>query len=345
VEEWNQWRQQRVVEIPDLHLAQLSGKNLAGANFNDANLWYANLSGATLSGAYLVQAYLRNANLSDANLREAYLGRADLSDANLSGANLSGANLSGANLARANLEGATLINCRIHGVSAWDVRFSNETEQSSLVVENEYMPYKDSFTVGDLENAQFIYLLRSSEKSQQIERIRQVMAAVDLEDKDIANRTATELEPPSSTVGATIENEETSVMAPTEVEQEGPQNFADAKRNIEEAMVGLSSEAKEQAFIEMMSAALSTEEQQGMTREMVKRVGLGPPSSRMTDRIWLMIVGSFATVFVLSAVALMVGVLLDRGTELQILLTVVTTVAGVLAGFISGRASTGENPS
>ena len=65
--------------------------------------------------------------------------------------------------------------------------------------------------------------------------------------------------------------------------------------------------------------------------------GLLVPDQPVTNRIWTIIVGAFALVFVLSAVALFV-VALQTG-EIQTLLTVVTTVAGILAGFISGRAS------
>jgi type IV secretory pathway VirB2 component (pilin) len=60
--------------------------------------------------------------------------------------------------------------------------------------------------------------------------------------------------------------------------------------------------------------------------------------------IWKVTVGVFACVFVLATISLCVGALWSRG-DVQTLLTVVTTVAGILAGFISGRASTGGTPS
>lgn len=69
------------------------------------------------------------------------------------------------------------------------------------------------------------------------------------------------------------------------------------------------------------------------------------PDQKVTNSIWLWIVRTFA--FVLGATtlaligAIFVGFWRKIDTALvQILLTVVTTVAGILAGFISGRAST-----
>jgi len=63
------------------------------------------------------------------------------------------------------------------------------------------------------------------------------------------------------------------------------------------------------------------------------------PGRKAIDRIWLIVVGAFAFVLCSSAVALIASVFVqpDQGLA-QILLTVFTTVAGILAGFISGKA-------
>src|SRR5215211_5463950 len=68
------------------------------------------------------------------------------------------------------------------------------------------------------------------------------------------------------------------------------------------------------------------------------------PTQPVTDWIWKVTVGVFASVFVLATLALCAGALWFKG-DVQTLLTVVSTVAGILAGFISGRASTGGTPS
>jgi hypothetical protein len=69
------------------------------------------------------------------------------------------------------------------------------------------------------------------------------------------------------------------------------------------------------------------------------------PTQRVTDWIWQVIVGVFALAFILAVLTLCATVLWQTGGEIQTLLTVITTVAGILAGFISGRASTGGPPS
>jgi hypothetical protein len=68
------------------------------------------------------------------------------------------------------------------------------------------------------------------------------------------------------------------------------------------------------------------------------------PTQPVTDWIWKVTVGVFASVFVLATLALCAGALWFKG-DVQTLLTVVTTVAGILAGFISGRASAGGSTS
>jgi hypothetical protein len=68
------------------------------------------------------------------------------------------------------------------------------------------------------------------------------------------------------------------------------------------------------------------------------------PTQQVTNRIWQIIVWAFSIVFVLGTGALIVGVFINP-QQLQILVTVFTTVAGILAGFISGRASSSESPS
>jgi hypothetical protein len=68
------------------------------------------------------------------------------------------------------------------------------------------------------------------------------------------------------------------------------------------------------------------------------------PTQPVTDWIWKVTVGVFASVFVIATLALCASALWSQG-DVQTLLTVVTTVAGILAGFISGRASTGGTAS
>src|SRR5215212_9564190 len=66
------------------------------------------------------------------------------------------------------------------------------------------------------------------------------------------------------------------------------------------------------------------------------------PTQMVSDRIWQWIVGAFAIVFVGGSGTLVASVFFLDVAQIQVLLTVFTTVAGILAGFISGRASASE---
>jgi hypothetical protein len=165
IQEWNR-RRESGEYIPNLSDAKLSGANLGGANLSGANL-----GGANLCAAELDEANLRWANLIEANLIEANLSKANLSKANLSGAHLRAANLSEANLSEADLKGATMLSvdlrgtklsdCQIFGISVWDAKTDDRTEQKNLIVS---WPTDPVLTVDNLEVAQFIYLLLNNTK-------------------------------------------------------------------------------------------------------------------------------------------------------------------------------------
>jgi hypothetical protein len=77
-----------------------------------------------------------------------------------------------------------------------------------------------------------------------------------------------------------------------------------------------------------------------------RAIGRLVPDQQATNKIWLWIVITFAIVLGGSIVALISAILISAWrkvdpADVQVLLTVVTTVAGILAGFIGGRASKG----
>jgi hypothetical protein len=94
------------------------------------------------------------------DLGGADLSAADLSRANLAGADLSRANLFWACLNHADLTGADLTGCRVHGVSAWELKLVG-AKQHSLVVTRSDEP---DIAVDNIEVAQFVYLLLHNEK-------------------------------------------------------------------------------------------------------------------------------------------------------------------------------------
>jgi len=165
----------------NLKMTNLSRANLSEANLNEAALINAshlneavfdraNLSDADLTGVNLSLTSLSGADLSEANLNKANLSGANLNKTNLRGANLSKANLSGADLSgavviKSNLKNAKLTSCRVYGISAWDIEFSENTEQRDLIITPHDQP---TITIDNLEVAQFIYLLLKNEKVRHI---------------------------------------------------------------------------------------------------------------------------------------------------------------------------------
>jgi uncharacterized protein YjbI with pentapeptide repeats len=69
-------------------------------------------------------------------------------------------NLRGALLVDADLTGADLIGCRVHGVSAWNLKLA-ETKQQNLVITRANEP---TITVDNIEVAQFVYLMLNNQK-------------------------------------------------------------------------------------------------------------------------------------------------------------------------------------
>src|SRR5712692_7520221 len=139
----------------NLVLAYLTGANLTGADLSNANLGSADLSGTNLGGARLGGADLSGTNLSNADL-----SNANLFAANLGGANLIAANLGGANLVGTNLREATLTECRIYGVSVWDINLTGAL-QNNLVITPED---EANIAVDNLKIAQFLYLLLNNKE-------------------------------------------------------------------------------------------------------------------------------------------------------------------------------------
>jgi len=123
------------------------------------NQWRRNSS--EISRPDLREADLRRANLRGADLTRAHLTRADLTRADLTWADFTRADLRQADLTRAlcvgtTLNAADLSNCRIYGLSAWEVSTVGAI-QDGLVITSDKETV--AITVDNLELAQFIYLV------------------------------------------------------------------------------------------------------------------------------------------------------------------------------------------
>ena len=79
----------------------------------------------------------------------------------MSSADLSGADLRWCVLVDSDVRLARIVNCRVHGMSVWNLKNSAEARQHNLIVTKENEP---AITVDNLEVAQFIYLLLNNER-------------------------------------------------------------------------------------------------------------------------------------------------------------------------------------
>src|SRR5829696_3578031 len=113
-------------------------------------------------------------------------------------------------------------------------------------------------------------------------------------------------------------------------------NAVDAKKEIATTAVqtlGANAVDAKKEIATTVLQTLSPEQQQDVIGQ------LQGPTQKVSDRIWQWVVGAFAIVFVGGSATLVASVFFLEVAQIQVLLTVFTTVAGILAGFISGRAS------
>jgi len=190
---WNNWRSQND-RIPidlsgvnlsnrDIPLIDFSGVCLRRAILREANLSCAILKGADLRKADLYESHLSAADLSKADIRESNLGstdlactffcEADLRNASLNAAHIYRTNFRDANLAQADLMGARLVetnientnfdDCKIYGISVWNLKGKPQS-QSNLII----TPHEPNITVDNLKVAQFIHLLLNNEELHEV---------------------------------------------------------------------------------------------------------------------------------------------------------------------------------
>lgn len=157
---WNTRRQEHPEIHPMLADAELNGSQLEGFDLSYANLTQARLRGANLRGVNFHQAILSAADLTNADLSDANFCRTDLYETIFTDACLVRANMQGVHLVRNNFTGAEVVDCKVYGLSAWDLEMDGAREQKGFVIR--YRPRKDAeeqtITVNDLGMAGFTYL-------------------------------------------------------------------------------------------------------------------------------------------------------------------------------------------
>lgn len=187
INEWNDWRQQRPRETPDLRGANLVGLELRHVRLDHCDLRGANLSGASLrlsrlDGSDLRRALLRNvdanyASFAGADLRKAVCESSVFMEADFRDADLRGAQLMGCNLNRIRMGGRTKLGgALVWGSSVWDVErdAAHPAQEQGLRIGWEYFdpiealtepdhhPSEVEFEANRLELAHFLALVRDA---------------------------------------------------------------------------------------------------------------------------------------------------------------------------------------
>ena len=114
----------------------------------------------------------------------------------------------------------------------------------------------------------------------------------------------------------------------------------EAKKDLVAATVADASGDTKRELADAAVRRLSAEDQEALAERFL-------PDQPVTNEIWLTVVRTFAVVLIGATLALVAAVFVSMFRDVdaalvQILLTAFTTVAGMLAGFISGRTSVGR---
>jgi uncharacterized protein YjbI with pentapeptide repeats len=186
---WNAWRERHrgPLTLAAPHWYNAPGRN--GVQMKARNR--LDFSGMNLSGVAIHRAFAEGLNLRDAVFEDAHFEEGDFSRANFAGASFRNTKFNKTVLTDANFDGATFVNCNlnrinlagasfrvkeisetvVYGISAWDLKTSDETKQSRLVIERTYGLYSDLIQEGkvplmvdDIELAQFVYYLSNHKK-------------------------------------------------------------------------------------------------------------------------------------------------------------------------------------
>ncbi len=144
VDVWNEWREEHPEIEPDL----------TGENFIEV----PRLEGVNFSGVNLMDVRLFGRNLTGANLTNSYLHRAVIVQTGLSHADLTRAGLLATTLVNVDLRYATIKDCRVFGISIWNVMLEGAIQSELNICDDYEYPI---ITVDDLEVAQFIYVLKT----------------------------------------------------------------------------------------------------------------------------------------------------------------------------------------
>jgi hypothetical protein len=140
-----------------------SNADLTGANFFLANLMGSSFKGSIINNVNFMSALILKSNFRNSIIENSEFNGADLWNSNFSASNIKNSNFRGSNLTKIDISSAKIMDCKIYGISCWDIKRNDYTITKNLIISD---PYSDDpiITIDDIELAQFIYLILNNKK-------------------------------------------------------------------------------------------------------------------------------------------------------------------------------------
>jgi uncharacterized protein YjbI with pentapeptide repeats len=135
--------------------------DLSEVKFRECDFAGADLTDARLSDASIVRSSLSWTDLSRATMDRIDLTGSQLNRTKLTECSIRDGNFVNTSLVQTDLSGADITGCQVYGTSVWDVATNEATQQTGLIIQG---PGNPKVVVDDIEVAQFIYALFSTER-------------------------------------------------------------------------------------------------------------------------------------------------------------------------------------
>ncbi len=148
-----------------------SGINLTGVDINRAFAEGLNMQNAVLKNVNFEEGDFSRANFNNSKFINCKFNKTILTDAFFNGSTFHNCNLNRVNLTNADFCVKEITETVVYGISAWDLKTSEISIQSKLVIEKTYGLYSEIIAEGriplmvdNIELAQFIYYLSNHKK-------------------------------------------------------------------------------------------------------------------------------------------------------------------------------------
>ncbi len=180
VDYWNNWRKvypKKIIDLQGFDFTTIEKKYSYDTNGNkyECQLWRINFNDANLSNSIFSHIYFLETDFSNSNLEGSYFNDCMLKACNLSNSNMQNSNLKGCKFVLSNLSHSNLSESQVFGSSVWKTKLDGAIQRNLVITS----PTQSTITLDDIELAQFIYNLISSEKlTKQINTINQKVVLI-----------------------------------------------------------------------------------------------------------------------------------------------------------------------